>query len=129
MKIVRQFLTVILPAMLLNACVSTAPIAEERPAWIENPGAGVAVSANTNIYGKVAQENLAINRARDALANKYPVSLAQEVVIANRNVIDTGMGGINPNSKVTFYTHGVIKAKWLDKISDKLWIWMVPDNF
>ena len=104
---------------------------DARPDWINNPGDGVSASAGTHVKGRVAQEELAIQRAREELAKRKGVSIESEQVsaqmVANGRANTTGQ---KVTHEVTNQSEvkGQIKAKWRDPNSDVFWVWLVPSG-
>lgn len=102
-----------------------------RPAWIDNPGNGAVGSCGTHGRGRVAQEQLAIARAREEFSARFGVSVASSLdttkSMQNGRSSTTGTHdshiGINQND-----VKAVVKEKWLDPDSDMLWVLVVPSN-
>lgn len=101
----------------------------ERPDWIDNPGGGVSASAGTHIRGKVAQEALAIQRAREEYAKRFGVTIASEQItaqnFANGRANSVGAKVMREETKQS-EVKARIKSKWRDPASDTLWVWLVP---
>lgn len=119
-------------SMLLSACASNPPASyEARPAWIDNPGEGVSASAGTHARGRVAQEELAISRARVEYAKRFGVSIEAVGVysknIANGHSISTG-DLVSQERTQQNDVKALVKAKWRDEDADVLWVWLVPGN-
>lgn len=114
----------------LSACASTSNTnLTQRPNWIDNPDNGVSASAGTHIKGKVAQEELAISRARVEFAKRYGVSIDAAQVTETH--VANGRGNTTSNSLTHEETKqtdvkAMVKAKWLDTDRDVLWVWLVP---
>lgn len=137
MNYYRSFLLVVAQAIVLSACVSaTAPAPSaanpnERPAWIDNPGNGVSASSGVHIRGRVAQEELAISRARVEFAKRFGVSVDAGQIISTN--VANGRSSTVGTSMAQEHTSqsdvkAVVKAKWIDPDSDVLWVWVVPSN-
>jgi len=61
----QQLSLATLVLLLLSACAGhVKEPGNDRPVWIDNPGNGVSASAGMHVRGPVAQEELAILRAR-----------------------------------------------------------------
>jgi len=125
----RPVLLALLYCLFLAACNSVNGVNYERPAWIDNPGNGVSASAGMHIRGKVAQEELAIFRAREEYAKRFGVTIEAAQTIA------TSVASGRPSTVGTQVAHeelkqsdvkAEVKAKWRDPDSDVLWIWLVP---
>lgn len=127
----RHLLRLSLPmlaALLLGACAS-GPAHSSRPAWIDNPGDGVSASAGMHIYGRPAQEALAIQRAREEFAKHYGVTVESTQVITTtvaNNTSSTVASGTTREETNQQNVRAQVKAKWLDPDTDTLWVWLVP---
>ncbi len=137
MNYYRGFLLVVAQAIFLSACVSTtaptpsAANPNERPVWIDNPGNGVSASSGVHIRGRVAQEELAISRARVEFAKRFGVSVDAGQIISTN--VANGRSSTVGTSMAQEHTSqsdvkAVVKAKWIDPDSDVLWVWVVPSN-
>lgn len=119
-------------SVLVSACASNPPVIQDtRPAWIDNPGDGVSASAGTHARGKVAQEELAITRARVEYAKRFGVSIEAVGVYAknmtNGRSVTTGELVSQERTKQTD-VKAMVKAKWHDVDADVFWVWLVPGN-
>jgi hypothetical protein len=119
-------------SVLLSACASTPSVSyEAKPAWIDNPGEGVSASAGTHARGRVAQEELAISRARVEYAKRFGVSIEAVGIysknIANGHSVSTGDLVSQERTQQTD-VKALVKAKWRDEDADVLWVWLVPGN-
>lgn len=129
------YLLVLLSAVFISACASTTvkndAAANERPSWIDNPGNGVSASAGMNVRGRVAQEELAISRARVEFAKRFGVSIEAgetfSTTVANGRSSTVGAGASNEKTSQSD-VKAVVKAKWRDEDADVLWVWLVPSN-
>lgn len=116
--------------ILLSACASAPSAGNARPAWIDNPGEGVSASAGMNVKGRVAQEELAISRARVEFAKRFGVSIdAGQSTTTN---VANGRSSTVSSSTATeeikqVDVRAVVKAKWRDEEADVLWVWLVPN--
>ncbi len=114
----------------LAGCVSTAKKeTSSRPAWISEPGDGVSAAAGEHINGRVAQEELAIARARDELARRMGVRvsnvMSSELTVAGQSAVSSAQS--QSTQQVTgAEVRASVKAKWLDTSSGLLWVWLVP---
>lgn len=142
-KPIQSFLSIflvigiVLPTIV--ACNGTMPIRMDftkrpidpnsRPDWVVNPGDGVSAAAGTHVKGKVAQEELAIQRAREEFAKRFGVTIESEQV--NFQVVANGRAN-TAGQKVTHEetmqrdVKAQVKAKWRDPNSDMLWVWLMP---
>lgn len=124
---------IVLPAIV--GCASLAPsspnpaASEFRPDWIDNPGRGVSAAAGMHVKGKVAQENLAIQRAREEFAKRFGVKV--ESLQTTTQLVANGRSTSVTSKQMQEETQqsdvqAQVKAKWYDPVSDTLWIWLVP---
>lgn len=116
--------------MLVSACASNQPVAM-RPDWIDNPGIGVSASAGMHVRGRVAQEELAIQRAREEFAKRFGVNIQSvqtvTTTVANDRMSTTGSKDTHEET-VQNNIRAMVKAKWLDTDRDVLWVWLVPTD-
>lgn len=117
--------------VLLSACAGPVKVGNDRPAWIDNPGNGVSASAGMHVRGPVAQEELAIQRARAEYAKRFGVNI-QSAQIFNTTVVNgrasTVGSQIAHEDSQQVDVKALIKAKWRDPDSDVLWVWLVPSD-
>jgi len=102
---------------------------DARPAWIDNPGNGVSASAGMHVRGKVAQEELAILRAREEYAKRFGVTIEAEQVMGTMVANDraTTVGGKSTREEVKQSdVKAQVKAKWRDPVAEVIWVWLVP---
>ena len=123
---------VLLVTVLLSGCLaSLSPKQGGRPAWIDNPGNGVSASAGMHVKGKVAQEELAILRARQEYAKRFGVNIqaaqSTSTSVANGRANTVGSGVVLEDTNQTD-VRGMVKEKWRDVDNDVLWVWLVPSN-
>lgn len=127
----RNFLLVTLQALFLSACASVAPVNNARPAWIDNPGNGVSASAGMHVRGRVAQEELAIFRAREEYAKRFGVTIQSvqniSTTVTNSRSSTVGAQVARENTNQA-NVRAVVKAKWLDPEYDVLWVWLIPSD-
>ena len=133
MTTVRTALLVLLCCVAVSACNTTGNVNDlaVRPAWIDNPGSGVSTSAGIHIRGRIAQEELAIHRAREEYAKRFGVK------IDSSQTMSTTVAGGRSNTVGTQVSReelkqveikAEVKAKWRDPKTDVLWIWLVPST-
>lgn len=121
-----------LASILLLACTANVKVlGSERPAWIDNPGNGVSASAGMHVRGPVAQEELAILRAREEFAKRFGVNIKSAQIlsttVANGRSSTVGADVAHEDSQ-QIDVKAVVKAKWHDPDSDVLWVWLVPSD-
>ena len=130
-----------LVSLALTACTSVSPVfnarpdasaqpdPNARPAWIDNPGNGVSASAATHVKGRA--EELAISRAREEFAKRFGVSIQSvqnySTMVANDRASTVGSTAAHIETDQTGIK-AMVKAKWLDRDSDVLWVLLVPSN-
>jgi hypothetical protein len=123
---------VMLAFALLSACAtSVKETGNERPTWIDNPGNGVSASAGMHVRGRVAQEELAILRAREEFAKRFGVSIRSAQTLST--TVSQGRASTVGSQQAQEDTQqidvkAVVKAKWRDPDSDVLWVWLVPSD-
>lgn len=131
MNLLRAVPLAMLCCSFIAACNTTSSINIARPAWIDNPGNGVSASAGMHVRGEVAQEELAILRAREEYAKRFGVK------IEAAQTMTTTVAGGRSNTVGAQISHeesrhvdvkAEVKAKWRDPNSDVLWIWLVPST-
>lgn len=117
--------------LFVSACASVDPVSNARPAWIDNPGNGVSVSAGMHVGGRVAQEELAILRGRTEFAKRLGVN------IQSKQVSSTSVTNDKSSTVGAQVTHEdtkqrdikvLVKEKWRDPDADILWVWLVPSD-
>ena len=117
-------------ALMLVSCSSLEnAYSSTRPQWIDNPGDGVSASAGTNIYGKHAQEELAIARAREEFARRFGVRVVSDQDLSMKVVNSTASVESYDKGSVSLDVENVraqVKSKWYDTNNDILWVWLVP---
>lgn len=127
-----ELLATVLLLTLLSACAAPVkPDGNERPAWIDNPGNGVSASAGIHIRGKVAQEELAVMRAREEYAKRFGVSIRSVQTMAttvNNGRASTVGSQMAREDSQQVDVKAMVKAKWRDPANDSLWVWLVPSD-
>ena len=127
-----ELVATVLLLTLLSACAAPPkPTGNERPAWIDNPGNGVSASAGIHIRGKVAQEELAVLRAREEFAKRFGVSIRSVQTMAttvNNGRASTVGSQVAREDSQQVDVKAMVKAKWRDPTNDALWVWLVPSD-
>jgi hypothetical protein len=117
------------PAVLAGCVSMGKKAASNRPAWISEPGEGASAAAGEHINGRVAQEELAISRARDELARRMGVRvsnvMSSEMVTAGQTALTSGSSQ-STQTVTGAEVRAAVRAKWLDPDSGLLWVWVVP---
>ena len=124
----RLFAAALTVSLLLGGCISFKS-EPERPAWIDNPGEGAVGSCTTHAYGRYAQEQLAISRARERLAERYGVEISAvqtttESVKNDRAYVTSDRQVFQQVRNQTVRAH--VRAMWHDKVRDEIWVWVYP---
>ena len=131
MKRFFYVLMVVLVALFMSSCKSADPVANARPAWIDNPGNGVSASAGMHVRGRAAQEDLAIMRAREEYAKRFGVSVQSVqtmlTTVANDKSSTVGTQAEHEETNQVGIK-AKVKEKWHDPDSDVLWVWLVPGD-
>jgi hypothetical protein len=116
----------------LASCSSVqrnTPSENLRPAWIDKPGDGVSASAGMHVMGRVAQEELALSRAREELAKRSGVTISSEHEVQqftqNDRSSTTASKTIREDVKDR-EVKAVLKGRWLDPVTGAIWVWVVP---
>ena len=115
----------IILAILIAGCATTP----QRPAWIDNPSPGVSESAGMNVNGRVAQEELAISRARTEFAKRFGVTIdAGQIMQTSFTNDHENTVGKSISLEQTNQTEvkAMVKAKWYDENADVVYVWLVP---
>jgi len=131
----HRLFTILCAVLLLVSCASEHTVIKqavsERPSWIDNPGNGVSASAGMHVRGRVAQEELAVTRARTEYAKRFGVAIQSaqntSTTVANGRSSTVGSQVVHEDSKQVD-VKAVVKAKWLDPDTDVLWVWLVPGD-
>ena len=126
-----RLLMLVQAAIVVSACVNSSVNDKGRPAWIDNPGNGVAKSAGMHVGGRGAQEELAILRGRTEFAKRKGVKIQSEQTSASVVVNDrSSTVGTQLTHEDTKHADikAVLKEKWRDPESDELWVWLVPTD-
>ncbi len=131
-----SFLTI----LIFAGCNSTpAPIAQDskdkRPTWILNPNqdgkTGAVGIADVHIKGLSYQKALAASRARVELSQSQGVEVISDTNMKESYSSD-GRSSSSINTNATFKSKSAVTAHiqeiWQDKMSEKIYIWMVLDN-
>ncbi len=126
----RHVAMLLAAAAFTGGCVSTGrKQASGRPDWINDPGEGASAAAGEHINGRVAQEELAIARARDELARRTGVRvsnvMSSDMVAAGQTAI-TSAQSQSQQTVTGAEVRAAVRAKWLDTNTGLLWVWVVP---
>jgi hypothetical protein len=115
--------------LVLPACQSAPPPAEQPPAWIEEPADGAVGSAGTHVRGRHYQEELAITRARERLAARYGVTLSSVSTITEKVKNDALYVSSDHEIRQAVTAREVkaqVRAVWYDRATDTVWVWLYP---
>lgn len=122
----------ILAVVLTGCSIHTQTIQDSpdnKPAWVDNPGEGVSASAGVHVRGRVAQEALALTRAREELAKRLGVIISSQNATVQRVSNDRMNSTSSKEIQETVSgaeVKAVVKAKWLEPGSQVLWVWLMP---
>jgi hypothetical protein len=119
----------------LAGCLAALPSKKavddgSQPAWVNNPGDGATGSAGVHVRGRVAQEALAISRAREELAKRLGVTISSQSVTeqrVNNNRLSSTSQNQMQESVSSVEVKATVKAKWLDPDTQMMWVWVVPN--
>lgn len=134
MKTILNASMVILVMLFISGCANTpsnTSAANAKPDWIDNPGNGVSASAGFNAVSRVAQEELAISRARTEYANRFGVSVESIQITHTEVVNDHAHTESTHDTKIVTDQKDVkarVKQKWRDPVNDYLWVWLVQSD-
>ena len=127
-KLVLLFFLVALTGCLAHM-QSEQDNVDAKPTWIDNPGEGVSASAGVHVRGRVAQEALALTRAREELAKRLGVTISSQSLTSQIVKADRMSSSSNKQVQETVTARdvkAVVKAKWLEPGSSVLWVWVIP---
>ena len=126
----------LLCSLICTGCASSVATSNEvasdiavRPVWIDNPEKGVVASAAVHIRGRVAQEELAILRAREELSRQQGVKIESQVNTSQQVVNDrTSLQSTKQTQETVsgVSVKAAMKGKWMDPNTRVIWVWMVP---
>ncbi len=136
----RVFLSSLFLMMLVfSGCNNSAPAPQksnnERPSWILNPNqdgkTGAVGIADFHIKGLSFQKDLAAKRARVELSESQGVTIVSKSKFKESYSSD-GRSNSSVSGDSTFKSSSVVTAHiqevWQDKMSEKMYVWMVLDN-
>ena len=114
--------------VFILVAIANCAVAQVRPDWIDNPGTGTVGSAPYHIWGRHAQEELAIARARTRLAARLGVEVNSVQHITE--VVDNGQSGVSSTKQTTHKIKSKTvkadtKAMWHDKKRDIVYVWLI----
>jgi hypothetical protein len=123
----KNFLSVVL--LLSLPLFSLAGCAQARPEWIDNPGKGAVGSSPMHVFGKQAQEELAITRARIRLAARLGVVINSVQQI--KETVTNDQGSVTSERKTTEEIsqeaiRSVIQNIWHDLERDIIYALVIP---
>jgi hypothetical protein len=82
-----------------------------------------------HVMGRVAQEELALSRAREELAKRGGVTISGEHEVQqftqNDRSSTTASKTIREDVKDR-EVKAVLKGRWLDPVTGAIWVWVVP---
>ena len=135
----KVFLSSIFLMMLVLSGCNSGPApknsSNERPSWILNPNqdgkSGAVGIADFHIKGLSFQKDLAAKRARIELSESQGVTIVSKSEF-KENYSSDGRSSSAVDGEATFKTNSVVTAHiqevWQDKMSEKMYVWMVLDD-
>lgn len=117
----------LLITVLLQYGCAGARVQDGAPAWIMNPGNGVVASCGFNIKGRYAQEECALQRARERLAAQQGVEISSVSYLSER--VHNDASSVSLNKETVEKVSGVtVKARirdtWYDAQRDEYYVWL-----
>lgn len=132
----RVFLSSIFLIMLVLSGCNFGPAPKHgKPSWILNPNqdgkTGAVGIADFHIKGLSFQKDLAAKRARVELSESQGVTIVSKSEF-KENYSSDGRSSSTVDGEATFKTNSVVTAHiqevWQDKMSEKMYVWMVLDD-
>jgi len=130
MAVYFAFKTTLLSVVFsLSGCTVT-PVKQGQPEWLLNPGDGVVVSCGFHVKGHYAQQECALQRARERLAARQgvevsSVSYLNTQVSNDRERVTLDKATLEKVSKVTVKAR--VRETWYDVQRDEYYVWMFAD--
>lgn len=122
-------IAVISTVFIVSAC-QTTPVKQGQPEWLLNPGNGVVASCGFHIKGHHAQQECALQRARERLAARQGVEVSSISYLNTRVKNDNSNVSMDKEtlSKVTQVTvKAKVKESWYDAQRDEYYVWMFAE--
>lgn len=122
-------IAVIFTVLILPAC-KTAPVKHGPPEWLLNPGDGVVASCGFHIKGHHAQQECAIQRARERLASRQGVEVSSVSQLTTRVHNDRESVTLNKETreKVNQVTvKARVRESWYDVQRDEYYVWVFAE--
>lgn len=117
---------VVAVVFLLTAC-TTAPVKQGPPEWLLNPGDGVVASCGFHIKGHYAQQECAIQRARERLAAREGVEVSSISYLRTQVSNDSSRVSMDKETleKVSkVMVKAQVKERYYDAQRDEYYVWM-----
>ncbi|WP_420589281.1 hypothetical protein [Bacterioplanoides sp.] len=122
-------IAVVSTVLILSAC-KTAPVKQGQPEWLLNPGDGVVASCGFHIKGHYAQQECAVQRARERLAARQGVEVSSISYLNTRVKNDRSSVSMDKETleKVNRVTvKAKVKETWYDAQRDEYYVWMFAE--
>lgn len=122
-------ITLLISMLWLSACTS-APVKQGPPEWLLNPGDGVVASCGFHIKGHYAQQECALQRARERLAARRGVEVSSISYLNTRVRNDQQQVSLDKETleKVTQVTvKARLRESWYDAQRDEYYVWMFAE--
>ena len=130
-KMTRSLIKIalVLIAYIVSACTQV-PVKQGQPEWLLNPGDGVVASCGFHIKGHYAQQECAIQRARERLAARQGVEVSSVSQLTTRVHNDRESVTLNKETreKVNQVTvKARVRESWYDAQRDEYYVWVFAE--
>lgn len=130
-KMTRSLIKIalVLIAYIVSACTQV-PVKQGQPEWLLNPGNGVVASCGFHIKGHYAQQERAIQRARERLAARQGVEVSSVSQLTTRVHNDRESVTLNKETreKVNQVTvKARVRESWYDAQRDEYYVWVFAE--
>ncbi|UTW48654.1 LPP20 family lipoprotein [Bacterioplanoides sp. SCSIO 12839] len=130
-KMTRSLIKIalVLIAYIVSACTQV-PVKQGQPEWLLNPGNGVVASCGFHIKGHYAQQECAIQRARERLAARQGVEVSSVSQLTTRVHNDRESVTLNKETreKVNQVTvKARVRESWYDAQRDEYYVWVFAE--
>lgn len=122
-------LRVVMIVFSLSACTQL-PVKQGQPEWLLNPGDGVVASCGFHIKGHYAQQECAVQRARERLAARQGVEVSSVSHLTTRVHNDREHVTLNKETQETVNQVTVrarVKESWYDVQRDEYYVWVFAE--
>lgn len=122
-------IAVVFTISILSSCKPVA-VKQGQPEWLLNPGDGVVASCGFHIQGHYAQQECALQRARERLAARQGVEVSSISYLNTRVNNDRSSVSMDKETleKVNRVTvKAKVKETWYDAQRDEYYVWMFAE--